>query len=71
MSCVRKIRDVSPVCAIAEITDKEAFEKSVVYSGTFKSQTIKSEITIGDDEVWTGIQALNRKHEKEDTNGKS
>lgn len=71
MSCVKKVRDVDPACAIVEITDKEAFEKSVVYSGTLKTQTFKSEITIGDDEVWTGIQSLSRKLEKEDTNGKS
>lgn len=71
MSYVKKIRDVSPVCAIVEITDKEAFEKSVVYSGKFKEQTFKSEITIGPDEVWHEIQTLNRKLEKEDSNGKS
>ena len=71
MSCVKKIRDVGPACAIFEIVDKEAFEKSVVYSGTFKSQTIKSEITIGEDKVWPEIQALSRKLEMEDTNGKS
>lgn len=51
MSCVKKVRDVGPACAIVEVTDKEAFEKSVVYHGTLKTQTFKTEITLGEDEA--------------------
>lgn len=71
MSCVKKVRDVCPACAIVEVTDKEAFEKSVVYSGTFKSQTFKTGITLGEDETWSGIQAMAAKGRTEDSNGKS
>lgn len=71
MSCVKKVRDVGPVCAIVEVTDKEAFEKSVVYSGTCKSQTFKTEITLGEDEAWSEIQAMAAKGRTEDSNGKS
>ncbi len=71
MSCVKKVRDVDPACAIVEITDKEAFEKSVVYSGTLKTQTFKSEITLGEDKVWNEIQALATKDRTDDSNGKS
>lgn len=70
MSCVKKVRDVGPACAIVEITDKEAFEKSVVYSGTLKTQTFKSEITFGEDKVWNEIQALTTKDRTDDSNGK-
>lgn len=70
MSCVKKVRDVDPACAIVEITDKEAFEKSVVYSGTLKTQTFKSEITLGEDEAWSEIQAMDAKGRTEDSNGK-
>ena len=71
MSCVKKVRDVDPACAIVEVTDKEAFEKSVVYHGTFKSQTFKTEITLGEDEAWREIQAMDAKGRTEDSNGKS
>ena len=71
MSRVKKVRDVCPGCAIVEVTDKEAFEKSVVYHGTFKSQTFKTEITLGENEAWSEIQAMDAKGRTEDSNGKS